>query len=686
MKPTQPELERAIRWAEALRGEGGAGRPPPFGFLYAGRPSAGLLGDWAREHASASTDRGFASETTTYTDPSSRLSVRVEAQVHSDFPAVEWVVHLRNEGDADTPLLAAIQALGAVLPLAADQPCTIRYANGSKCTIDDFGPVQRDLHPGGSLRLQPAGGRSSSEVLPFFNLDLGGEGTIVAIGWTGEWAMEFARSATGELGVQAGMDLTCLKLYPGEEIRTPRILLLFWEGDRMRGHNLLRRFLLRHHCPQPNGRPLIAPLCNGNWGGTPADVHLDNIRKIAEHDLPFEYYWIDAEWFGGPGHWMEHAGDWTPRPDLYPEGFRPISDLLRASGRKLLLWFEPERVAPGTPWARHHADWLLEVPADEAIAWADYGLHLSPQEWARMESLRNQLNRGDKLLNLGNPQARRFLTDFLSDKITEFGIGCFRQDSNIAQLRYWRHADEPDRQGITEIRYVEGQYALWDELLQRHPGLIIDNCGSGSRRIDLESTSRTTPLWRTDYVHLNPSRTAPQCHTYGLLHWVPLNGTTAGYLDVTDQYALRSSMCSALAAGLSGHGDARQERIPEDYPFDRARKLLAEYLSIREYFYGDYYPLTEYTQADDAWMAYQLDRPEESDGLVVILKRPGSPFTRACFPLHGLQADLKYRLVDLDADTARTVGGGELMSRGLEVELPSRPASALVRYAVAREG
>ncbi len=40
---------------------------------------------------------------------------------------------------------------------------------------------------------------------------------------------------------------------------------------------------------------------------------------------------------------------------------------------------------------------------------------------------------------------------------------------------------------MTEIRYVEGHYAMWDELRARHPGLWIDNCASGGRRIDLET-------------------------------------------------------------------------------------------------------------------------------------------------------------------------------------------------------
>jgi len=42
------------------------------------------------------------------------------------------------------------------------------------------------------------------------------------------------------------MELTRLKLHPGESIRTPSVLLLFWRGaDRVRSQNLLRSLILK---------------------------------------------------------------------------------------------------------------------------------------------------------------------------------------------------------------------------------------------------------------------------------------------------------------------------------------------------------------------------------------------------------------------------------------------------------
>ena len=306
MTQTVSEQKRAQQWAEAFTTEAEAGELP-FSFVCDGTKSTELFRDWQCRRCPSTANADSLVETVTFTDSATGLAVRAEINVHTDFPAVEWVLHFVNTGSAETPLIEAVQALDARLPLGEHGHCLIRHSKGARCSVEDFAPVTRELRPRGNLRLQPGGGRSSSEVLPFFNVDLGQEGVMLAVGWTGEWAAEFARGEDASVRLRAGMAQTHLRLHPGEAIRTPRVLLLFWEGAPLRGHNLLRRFLLKHHRPHPGGAPLVPPLCSGNWGGTSAEVHLDNVRKIVEHDLPFECYWIDAEWFGGPGHWMEHA-------------------------------------------------------------------------------------------------------------------------------------------------------------------------------------------------------------------------------------------------------------------------------------------------------------------------------------------------------------------------------------------
>ena len=498
------------------------------------------------------------------------------------------------------------------------------------------------MKPGTRLHLQPGGGRSSSQVLPFFNIEGPNVGTVAVIGWSGEWAAEFTTDARGQMNMKTGLAKTHLVLHPGESIRTPRMLRLSYEGDRWRGQNLVRQFILAHHRPMPGGKPLVAPITCGNWGGTSASIHLDNIQKIIQQELPIQYYWIDAEWYGNGG-WPVNVGSWQFKKDLYPQGFKPLSDALRASARELMLWFEPERVYKGTTWHQEHPEWLLDAGGDSL------------------------------LFNLGNPEARKFLTDFISDRIKEFGLGCYRQDFNIDPLGFWHKADAPDRQGITEIRYIEGLYAFWDGLLERHPNLIIDNCASGGRRIDLETVGRATPFWRTDGPR---DAIAHQCHSYGLLAWVPLSAISEDRAG--DDYEFRSSMCSSLCLNWWVSGDVPAERIPDNFPFDWARATLEQYLKVREFYYGDYYPLTGYSREKDVWMAYQLNRPDVGKSLLAVLRRPNSPYESARFTLRDLEPEAMYRVTNLDTKAQQRVQGKQLAGQGVQVTVSDQPGSALV--------
>jgi len=654
--------------AEKWRAEHHVQDAPSYSFVCDGDPSTTVLPRWLDLNGSEVTRSVLPRS-----DPKTGLEVRCEAAWYSDFPAVEWVLSFRNTGAQDSPLIEDIQALRMSFASSEGDP-VLHYAKGGTCSMDDFKPLSRTMNPGAHERFQPGGGRSSSDFLPFFNLEHGGGGVIVGVGWSGEWAATFERDKDNKhTQLIAGMDLTHLRLHPGEEIRTPRILLLFYQGDWQHGQNLLRRFILKHARPSAGGKPMEPSLFASNWGGTPIAYHLEDAGAIISHDLPADFYWIDAEWFG-TGKWHQTAGDWRVKKELYPEGFKPLSDRLHAGGRKLLLWFEPERVCEGTPWYTEHADWLLEVPKEKRHY--NWGTSQAEPDWVTWESLRNQIRENDRLFNLGNPEACKFLTEYMSARIDEFGLDCFRHDANIAPLEFWRAADAPDRQGITEIRWVEGLYAFWDGLLQRHPNLIIDNCASGGRRIDLESLRRTTPLWRTDHPQDIAGR---QCHTYGISHWIPLNATGCDGRDIP--YSLRSTYSSIMDVGLFAHGDAAQPKgIPADYPYDRVKAALQEYRDVQKYFLGDYYPISQYSQASDAWMAWQFDRPDLGEGLVQAFRRPDSLSESATLPLRGLDAEARYTVTNRDVSGTTACTGKDLMEKGLTVTASQKPAALVLTY------
>ena len=230
-------------------------------------------------------------------------------------------------------------AVGGIGHRAASPSCTLHYAKGGIAGLDDFAPQERAMGPNSRFELRSSGGRSSNGVLPFFNLEAGDRGLIEAIGWTGNWAAQFDRTGDGQLSLAAGMQRTHLKLLPGETVRTPRILLLFWQGDRLESQNLLRRFLLAHHSPLSKSAAGRLPVFYGSWGELHEKTQLQAIKWFVDNKIPIDVFWIDAGWYGDKpfqegstdanSEWWKYTGSWRPNKLTYPSGLKPIGAELR---------------------------------------------------------------------------------------------------------------------------------------------------------------------------------------------------------------------------------------------------------------------------------------------------------------------------------------------------------------------
>ncbi|MBV9849880.1 MAG: alpha-galactosidase, partial [Armatimonadetes bacterium] len=360
----------------------------------------------------------------------------------------------------------------------------------------------------------------------------------------------------------------------------------------------------------------------------------------AQEKLPADHWWIDAGWYPCHGNWY-NVGTWQEDPTEFPDGLRTVTDHARSLGMKQILWFEPERVTPGSELDLQHPEWLIRLPGQD-----------------------------NRLFNLGLPAAREFLTDLISQRITEYGVDLYRQDFNFDPLPYWRSQDAPDRQGLTEIKYVEGLLAFWDALRARHPGMFIDCCASGGRRNDLEVLRRAVPLLQSDY-RFEPNGT--QGHNYGVALWMPYHGTGGpDHYGDDAAYLYRSHMGPCHAFG--------PDRDDPRMNLGLLNRLASEERQVQPYYFGDYYPLTPWSLDNGAWMAWQYDRPDLSSGIVQAFRRAGSAELSRTFRLAGLDAQSVYRLRDFDTGRDTTHTGAELMGTGLTITLNHKPGSGLLLY------
>lgn len=647
--PTPDETASCRAWCD--RHLGPKATTIPFSFTYAGRPSRDLLGSWRADRAIEKLDSDRSQCTLTFTDRKTGLTVRCLAVQYRDFPTVEWTVYFKNTGTADTEILEDVQGLDVRLVRDGRGEFVLHHSVGSPDAPNAFQPLETTLGPHAERRFAAEGGRPTNSNLCFFNVRWPAKGVIVAVGWPGQWAAHFSRDEGDGLRVRAGQQRTRLRLRPGEEVRTPLIVLQFWEGDWIRSQNLWRRWMIAHNLPRPNGK-LVPTHFGSCWGNMPPSAHedIEQINGWVREGIKLDYWFLDAGWYPCRGQWW-NTGTWQPDAERFPRGLRELSDHVHAKGMKFVTWFEPERVRPGTWLYENRGEWLLGC-ADEAKT--------APQ---LVSATRGGTH---KLLNLGNPHARRWLVDHVDGLLEKHRIDVYRQDFNINPLDYWRAADLPDRQGVTENAYVTGYLAYWDELLRRNPHRWIDTCASGGRRNDLETLRRSVPLLRSDYWQ---DPVGQQCHTYGLALWMPYYGSGG---PLADPYAMRSAICPAYRIGCD-----MQNR---EQDFDLLRRTVEQFRQIEPYLLGDYYPLTPYSLAENAWMAWQFDRPEIGEGVVQAFRRSECAEEVIRLRLRGLDDGSEYTVADLDRKTPRQFVGRALMDQGLPARSSPRPGALLLVY------
>ena len=181
---------------------------------------------------------------------------------------------------------------------------------------------------------------------------------------------------------------------------------------------------------------------------------------------------------------------------------------------------------------------------------------------------------------------------------------------------------------------------------------------------------RAVPLHPTDYNYAHLA--AKQAFHQSLFQWIPFFGSNTVPVDTVDAYGIRSGHAMSVALGY----DMRRKEL--DYAL--LRKLTTELRRVAPYYYGDYYPLTPYSLSEDAWIAWQFNRPEKEDGLVEAFRRPRSQKAAISLKLHGLDPQAVYEIKDSDLEGTTRASGRDLMEKGLPVSTARRPQAATITY------
>ena len=607
---------------------------PAYDFTVGLRRFSRSLSDWeiavGEESAEGEKQRGGKTTLVTLSHKNSGLTVTVEATIYEAFATCEWTLYFSNTGDQNSPVVKDLSAADCVLETGASD---VYFSKGTLPAADDF-ELMKSPVSATKMVFNANGGRSAS-WLPYFNVSGKAGGVVTAVGWTGQWYASL-RQTNG--GVQFTAKQEELKGYltPGETIRSPLVSLTFYDGDNaIKGFNTFRNWE-RACVYTESAYPLTTAGLANEFDRRTADDYIAQINAMPEEVCSeADFLWRDAGWYPIRSDWYDSVGTWKADPARFPDGLRPVAEAAEARGMELLLWFEPERCCKGTEVyeeCKKHDSWLIEVGDD---------------------------NRN--MVNLANDGACAYLGELVANAVRDNKVGLYRQDFNFDPLKHWEKADKTlygGRKGFEENHYVTNLYRYLDTLLAVNPGLIIDNCASGGKRLDPEMTRRSIPLWRSDYNCMTADGRLPadvleatQSATYGLSFWLPLHGTGIGG---DGEYLYRSAIVPCTQTSMG-------------------------YKQIQNYMAENYYPLIYGARDLTAFHAMQFGT--ENEGAALVYKRDDAQSDTCHITMSGLDPEKEYQIYDYDRPkTPAVTTGRALMTEGLDLTVTDTPKAYILMY------
>ena len=570
------------------------------------------------------------------------LEVTVEATEFADNATCQWTVFIKNTGKKNSGVISDFYALDSSFPISDSK---LYYSIGSDTQASDFSLIKKNLNSF-SKKFSGVDGKPTEAYLPYFNINGNEYGMILGVGWTGQWMSEFSEKK-GQTDISVKQEHFDAYLLPGETVRSPLVSLSFYENTNpLKGFNLFRKWITDCVYPENVTQSSYTVM---EVAGPMSTRTSDEIIEVLEglDGSVFDHidaFWMDAGWYSYNEGWHDGVGNWTVDTSRYDNGISELSGYAKNKGLGHVLWYEPERVYPGTHFhniGSSNEKWLISVEGEENIMW-----------------------------NLADEEAFNYYCDYLLNSLKENGVTVYRQDFNFAPLKYWQKADEEfydGRTGICENHYVTNLYRYLDYLTENIDGLIIDNCASGGKRLDLEMTYRSIAFWRSDYnCSYHPDLfEATQSHTYGVSFWLPITGSA---LYMIDEYSSRSAIMPLMLMDFFSHQN------PEFGYYTEQKAIMGE----------NYYPLDFGSFDNDKMLAMQFSSSDALSGMALVYKRAEVKDTEYTVKLNGLVTEQTYNVYDTDTpETVYTLTGEELMNDGITLNLPEGSKAIILMFEAA---
>lgn len=224
-----------------------------------------------------------------------------------------------------------------------------------------------------------------------------------------------------------------------------------------------RRALRRAH-PDHGALPVIFNDYMNTLMGDPTADRLAPLIDAAAR-AGAEVFVIDAGWYDDDAAgWWDSVGEWQESKSRFPDGLAKTTERIRGAGMVPGLWLEPEVVGLRSPIA-------ARLP-HEAFFQRD-GIRVAEH--------------GRYQLDFRHPAAVAHLDRVVDRLVADYGVGYFKLDYNINP---GPGTDLGGSAGAGLLGHQRAYLAWLDAVLDRHPGLVLENCASGGMRTDYALLAR----------------------------------------------------------------------------------------------------------------------------------------------------------------------------------------------------
>ena len=432
------------------------------------------------------------------------------------------------------------------------------------------------------------------------------------------------------------------KLAPGESFVTPEAALSYSENGLTA---LSDQFQKAYHANliRSPWKDKKRPTLVNNWEATYFGFDAEKLLKIAGEaaDLGLDMLVLDDGWFGKRDDDNSGLGDWFVNEKKLGCTMKELVDRVNALGLKFGIWLEPEMVSEDSELYRMHPDWVLQIPGREP------------------NRSRNQL-----VLDLSRKEVREYMKRFINDTLSCANISYVKWDMNRSVDNVYSAADPTLSQGAVRHKYVLGLYEVMEDMLTRHPDLLLEGCSGGGGRFDAGMLYYAPQIWCSD----NTDAIERLRIHYGTSFGYPMSSVSA-HVSVCPNHQngrVTPFKTRGICAMQGSFGyELDLSKLSEEDKAE-ARRQITVYNENWELFQsGSYYRLNSPMENHDytAWSYVSKDQRKASLS-VIYTDLHGNP-KPVRVKLKGLKKDASY---DVDG-TVYT--GAALMRGGLLIPKPS---------------